>query len=121
MGTFQNPVTGQYSDIDDVVLAASAARTATGNGTSVALGDRGVARLLLDVTAVAGTSPTLDITVETSFDGAAWRSLGTFAQKTAVGTERKSFSGCDRFVRANHTIGGTGGPSFTFSITGEAV
>jgi hypothetical protein len=118
MGTFQNPRTGQFADIDDVELAASAARTATGQGAAVALGDRGTLRLLLDVTAASGT---LDVTVETSFDGATgWRSLGTFAQKTAVASERKSFSGCDRYVRATWTVGGTT-PSFTFSVVGEAV
>jgi hypothetical protein len=121
MATFQNPRTGQFADIDDVELAASAARTATGQGAAVALGDRGTLRLLLDVTAASGTGPTLDVTVETSFDGATgWRSLGTFAQKTAVASERKSFPGCDRYVRATWTVGGTT-PSFTFSVAGEAV
>lgn len=121
MGTFQNPTSGEISNITDVTLAASAARTATGNGSAVALGDLGTVRLLLDVTAASGTTPTLDVTVETSYDGSTgWTSLGTFAQKTAAGTQRKSFSGCDRYVRATWTIGGTT-PSFTFSIAGEAV
>lgn len=121
MSVFQNPTSGEISNITDVSLAASAARTATGSGTAVALGDLGTMRLVFDVTAAAGGTPTLDVTVETSYDGSTgWRSLGTFAQKTAAGTERKSFAGCDRFVRATWTIGGTT-PSFTFSITGEAV
>lgn len=111
---------GEWADTEDVELAPSAARTATGNGSSVEVGDRGVARLLLDVTAASGTSPTLDVTVETSHDGTTWRQVGTFAQKTAAGTERKSFSGLDRFVRATWTLGGTT-PSFTFEISGEAV
>jgi hypothetical protein len=104
----------------DLSLAASAARTTSVAGTAVEVGDAADVRLLLDVTAVAGT-PTLDVTIETSFDGStSWRSLGTFAQKTAVSSERKSFGGCDRFVRANWVIAG-GTPSLTFSITGEAV
>jgi len=121
MGVFQKPLTGEYADIDDVVLAAEAARTATGNGDAVGLGDRGTLRLLLDVTAASGSSPTLDVTVETSYDSVTWRSLGTFAQKIAVGTERKSFVGADRYVRATWTIGAVATPSFTFSIAGEAV
>lgn len=105
----------------DTTLLASAARTATGAGAAVELGDVATLRLLVDVTAASGTSPTLDITIETSYDGStSWRSLGTFAQKTAVATERKSFGGCDRYVRASYVIGGTT-PSLTFSVTGEGV
>lgn len=105
----------------DVTLLSSAARTATGASTANELGDVATLRLLVDVTAVSGTTPTLDITVETSYDGSTnWRSLGTFTQKTTVTTERKSFGGCDRYVRVSYTIGGTT-PSFTFSIAGEGV
>ena len=111
---------GQHADIDQVVLQASATHTVTGNGTGVAVGDRGTLRLLLDVTAVSGTSPSLTVTVETSYDNVTWRSLGAFAAKTAVGTERKSFPGCDRYARVVRTISGTT-PSFTSSVTGEAV
>lgn len=109
---------GQHADIDPVTLHASAARTASGQGPAVAVGDRGVLRLLLDVT--AATAPTsLDVVVETSYDGSTWRSLGAFAQRTAAAqSERKSFSGCDRYARVNYTIVGT---SFTFAVTGEAV
>jgi hypothetical protein len=109
----------------DVTLHASGAETATGNGTGVELGDKGTVRLLLVITAVAGTNPTLDITIETSSDNGvadAWRSMGTFAQQTATTTGVwKTFSGADRYVRSRRTIGGTGSPSFTYSITGEAV
>lgn len=111
---------GRSADTLALSLHDSAARTATGTGSSYELGDRGVLRLLLDVTAASGTSPTLDVAVETSYDGSTWRSVAAFAQKTAAGTERKSFSGCDRFVRITYTIGGTT-PSFTFSVSGEAV
>lgn len=111
---------GRYARTKDVTLFSSAARTETANGSAVEVGDVATVRLLLDVTAVSGT-PTLDVTVETSFDGStSWRSLGAFAQKTAVSSERKSFGGCDRFVRAVATIGG-GTPSLTFSVTGEGV
>lgn len=105
----------------DVTLHASAARTANGTGPVVEVAEYDTLRLLLDVTAAAGTSPTLGVEIQTSFDGTTdWRSLGSFAQKVGVSSERKSFSGADRFVRASYTIGGTS-PSFTFSIAGEAV
>lgn len=105
-----------------VSLAASAARTATAAGTALEIADKGAVRLLLDVTAVTGTNPTLDVTIETSYDGSTgWTSLGTFTQNTAVSSQRKNFSGADRFVRASWVIGGTATPTFTFSIVGEAV
>lgn len=106
--------------IADVSLLASAARTATGQGSAVVLGDKGTLSLVLNVGAASGTTPTLNVTVETRHDsGDAWRSAGTFAQKTAAGSERKSFAGIDREVRVSYTIGGTT-PSFTFGVTGEA-
>lgn len=112
-------VNGRWANTEDTTLAASAARTATGTGTAVELGDRTVGRLLLNVTAASGTGPTLDVTIECSADGVTWYTSGTFAQKTAAGTERKLFM-LDRFVRARWTIAGTT-PSFAFSIAGEAV
>lgn len=117
MGYFKQ--NGEFADTESVSLHPSAARTATSTGSSIELGDRGTLRLLLDVTAASGTTPTLDVTVQTSHDGSTWRSLGTFTQATAISSERKSFSGCDRFVRVSYTIGGTT-PSFTFSVSGEA-
>lgn len=124
-------VNGEYADTEDLgvsdtarALKASGAIAATGSGAGRELGDKGILRLLLAITAVAGTNPTLDVTVETSIDNGvadAWRSIGTFAQKTGVSTERKTFVGADRFVRLSWTIGGTASPSFTFSVTGEAV
>lgn len=112
---------GQWASLDNVTLAGVAARTATVTLDPVEVGDKGTLRLDLDVTAASGTTPTLDGTVQTSKSEAGpWRTLGSFAQATAAGTERKSFSGCDRWARVAFTIGGTT-PSFTASVTGEAV
>lgn len=110
---------GRWANTLAVTLAASAARTANGTGSAIEAGDKAVVRLLLDVTARTGTTPTLDVTIQTSYDGITWRSAGTFTQATATGQQRGSFS-LDRFVRASWTVGGTT-PNFTFSITGEAV
>ena len=117
--SFQNWL-GEACDIDLIDPVPSAARTATGNGGAFALGDRNQLRLTLAVTAASGTAPTLDVTVQHSPDGSTWSTLGTFAQKTGVASERKIFSGCDRFLRCIWTIAGSS-PSFTFSVTGEAV
>jgi hypothetical protein len=113
---------GRLVRTTDVTMHASGAETATGNDAGVEVGAAGTVRLKLDVTAVSGTNPTLDVTVQTSFDNGVtdtWRTLGTFAQKTGVSAERKTFSGCDRWVRTQRTIGGTASPSATYSITGE--
>lgn len=109
---------GRYANVEDLILAPSAARTATGNGAAVELGDRTAVRLTLDVTAASGTGPTLDVTVQTSRDGVTWYEAGTFTQATGAGTQRKVFA-VDRFVRGSWTVGGTT-PSFTFSMLGEA-
>lgn len=122
MGYVKSDGTWVHSE-NTVPAVASAARTASGNsGTSTEAGARHTLRnVLLDVTAASGTGPTLDARVETSRDGTTWYTAGTFGQKTGVSSERKSFSGLDRYIRFAWTIGGTT-PSFTFSITpGELV
>ena len=51
-------------------LLASAARTATGVGSSVpGFGDKTTLRVQLDVTAASGTAPTLNVVVEDTIDG----------------------------------------------------
>ncbi len=111
---------GVFVDSRDVTLHPSAARTATGNGSVVEeTGERRTLSLSLVVTAASGTSPTLDVTVQTSADGSTWYSAGSFAQLTATGSERKTFA-LDRYVRLRWVIGGTT-PSFTFSASGELV
>lgn len=115
-----NDASGRYIDNRAITLSASAAKTATFQSAGVLVGDRGVLRLTLAVTASTGTSPTLDVVVETSADNTNWRSLGAFAQRTIAASERKSFSGADQYVRINATIAGTT-PSLTFSVAGDAV
>lgn len=112
---------GRVARGDSVTLAASAARTATGNGTAFEVGDKTTLRCELNVTAVSGTAPTLVAAVETSANGTSgWTEIAAFSQVTATGTTRKVFTGLDRFVRPKWTIGGTT-PSFTFALTAEMV
>jgi hypothetical protein len=115
-----NKADGQYADTKDVTLQASVTKTATYTGSAVEVGDRGVGRFLLTVSAASGTTPTLDVLIQTSYDNSTWRSVASFTQATSTTTERLSFSGLDRYVRAKATIGGTT-PSFTYSVAGEAV
>jgi hypothetical protein len=109
---------GRFANTLDLVLAGALTATATGTGPTIEVADRGTLRLTLSVTAAGGTTPTLDVTVQTSQDGITWRSLGVFSTQTAVGSLRESFTGADRYVRVSYAIGGTT-PSFTFGVAGD--
>jgi len=81
--------------------------------------------VILKITNV-GTSPTLDVKVQVSDNGADWadlydmtgvaRQLVGFAQINAIGNYALQFSVFTRLVRLYYTIGGTT-PSFTGSAT----
>lgn len=114
-----NTANGRYANTLAVSFGA-ATLTATAASNVIELGDRNSMRLDLVVSAASGTSPTLDIAVQTSPDGTTWTTVASFAQQTAAATVHKLFAPLDRFVRCNNVVGGTS-PSFTFQITGEAV
>lgn len=111
---------GEFIDVDEVTLVGAGARTASGQSEAIEVADRGTPRLTLEVTAKSGTKPSLFVLIETSNDKTTWRQLGAFtALNDATGTERQSFPGADRFVRARWIVSGTN-PSFTFSVSGDA-
>ena len=105
-------------------ILGNGVETATGNGTAFQVGAVGATQKLyaaLHVFAVSGTTPTLDVTVE-SDDASGFASAVTritFVQKTAVGAEWATpIAGAitDDWWRIAFTIGG-GSPSFTFIVT----
>ena len=71
--------------------------------------------LLVNVTAVSGTLPTLDIEVEVSSNQNTWFKVSKFARITATGQYPKEMKSFPRYMRLNYSIGGTD-PSFTFDI-----
>lgn len=99
---------------------ASAARTTTGTSTAFDTGDLISLLAALDITAASGTTPTLDVKLQTSFDGGStWVDVASFAQATnASGDQTKLFSGVGPSCRWSWTIAGTT-PSFTFSIASK--
>lgn len=104
-------------------LQASTTKTATFKSAGVEVGDQAVARCVLVVSAHAGTTPTLDVKIQTSFDDVDANYVdvpnGAFAQVTTTdGTTRKIATGLDRFVRCVATIAGTT-PSYTYAVTAE--
>lgn len=110
------PKIGAHPGVVDT-LVPSAARTASGDtGTLNGWGVPNSARVQLEVTAAAGTSPTLDVVVEDTLDGANWNVVGTFAQKVGTGREVINLSTpfADR-LRVRWTVAGTS-PSFTFAV-----
>lgn len=105
-----------------VTLHASGAQGSSGAGAAVDIGTlRSCAKLLLLVSAASGTLPSLIVSIDTSVDGlSGWRSIGQFDSQTTTASQRRTFAQAERFIRASWTIAGTGGPSFTFAVTGEA-
>lgn len=101
------------------VLHPKSSETATGtttgfdNTASTANG----ASAYLQVTAASGTTPTLDVKVQHSSDGATYVDLLTFTQVTAANAyQRIATTGTvNRYLRVEFTLGGTS-PDFTFHV-----
>jgi hypothetical protein len=118
-----------------LTLAPPAARTASGNGDALdllALSGQapmpGMPPLLVvqcEVTAVAGTTPSVTVTIEDSVDGGVnWNAVIALPAQTAAGRQvaRLGLAAANwpfnpRRVRVRWTITGTT-PSLTFSVKG---
>lgn len=118
---YQPPGAAALARVDAVDLSPASAVAVTGAGNAIEMGGNGILRLRLNVTAASGTIPSLTVSVDTRYDASdSWRTVGSFAAKTAVSAERKVFAGIDRQARISYVVSGTT-PSFTFTCTGEAV
>ncbi len=110
------PKLGAFPGQTDTLVAPAARTTSGDSGTLPGWGVPSQARVQLDVTASAGTSPTLDVVVEDTLDGATWNVVGTFAQRIGVGRQVINLSTpFSDLLRVRWTVGG-GTPSFTFSV-----
>lgn len=99
-------------------VVASAARTVSGASALLpGYGPASTLRAQLNVTAAAGTTPTLNVVLEDSVDGGStWNTIGTFAQRTAAGREVVNVTApFADMLRVSWTVGGTT-PSFTFQV-----
>lgn len=100
-------------------IVASAARTVTGNSGMVNPGEDGETLcLLVNVTAVSGTTPSMTLSVEWSADGVVWavpEAADAFTALTTAVNRVKAFERKAPFYRVVWTISGTT-PSFTFTI-----
>jgi len=102
---------------------ASAAQTASGMSATLAVGAYREMLVAVNVSAVAGTSPTLTLAVDSLGADGVWYTLWTSASITAVGqtiaslgVEAPTNTAFGASVRLRWTIGGTT-PSFTFSAS----
>lgn len=115
-----------------MIVTFDAGAVKTASGTSNGAPDMGAAitvrpaiqnlSVLLDVTGVTGTSPSLTVEVQWSNDGTNFASAATpdtFTAITANGNVVKQFAAKGRFARLNYTVTGTT-PSFTVTATGYA-
>jgi hypothetical protein len=98
---------------------APQAVTATGGGTGLDLGN-GVnsTNAILEVGAVTGTAPTLNVKLQESDDNTTWTDIpnGAFTQVTAA-NQRQAIrvQRSKQYCRAHATVGGTT-PSFTLCV-----
>lgn len=98
-------------------LHTATAVAASGNGSEVSgFGRFSRLRAQLSVTALTGTTPTLDVVIEDTLDGTNWATVATFTQKTAAGSQTVDATGVfsDR-LRVRWTVGGTT-PAATFTV-----
>ncbi len=101
---------------------SSVARTSSSTGTARELGAVVEGKRMyaaLHVLAVTGTSPTLDVIVQSDTTGfGSPTSRITFPQTGVVGAQWGSVDGpvTDDFWRISYTIGGTDTPSFVFAV-----
>ena len=76
------------------------------------------ADIYLDITAVSGTNPTLDITIEDynpKRDN--WHTLATFSTKTGTGKDAGRIAeNIGQGMAISYEIGGTNSPSFTLTV-----
>ena len=109
-----------------VLLDLSSAVTTTTTGTSYKIRGRHddtadasqPFHAVFELTAADGTSPTLDATVETSWDGTTWHTAASMTQLSGAGTKKQVVTAevLGLYVRGTVTLGGTANPSVTGAL-----
>lgn len=104
-----------------IELHASGAESTAGSGTAVDIeAHRNAVELQLEVSAVSGTNPLLTVYLESGpTSSGPWKQHHTVTAN-ATSVQKFAMVGLLQHVRARWTIGGTGSPSFTFKLSGQA-
>ena len=122
-GTILGDLNGQTTNLS--LLGAQQATSTKTQATATDIsGFAGQLKFILDAGAAsAGTTPTLDVTIEDSANGTTdFKTVGTFSQVTdtaslqSLGIETRALR---KYVRAVATIAGTNTPTFAFSVHAE--
>ena len=102
---------------DSNLMFTAAAVTADGNSSVLDIGATPANGVVIEVavTAVSGSSPTMDIVVQESADNSTYKALATFDQITATGRQTRRVQSSKRYLRLNYDIGGSSSPSFTMA------
>jgi len=119
--TIKQPIDVQDHWQESVTLVPSAARTESGNTADIDVGRFTCGEICLDVTAVSGTTPTLDVYIEGK-DQLSGKYKVLFSQTgiNAVSTYWFTITtNAWKYLRVRWVISGTS-PSFTFSVGMEA-
>lgn len=110
---------GEVRNTQEITLHASQAETASGNTGAIDVSNNFEGLLVIDITAVSGTTPTINFFFETqdflSGKYVAIPSVGTIAQQTGVATVAAATTNFGEKVRLRWVIGGTATPTFTFT------
>lgn len=119
-----NPIASITRATTIVLNQASAAQTASGNSANLSVGNLSELAIGVNVTAVSGTSPTLNLYLDViGADGVTYEGIWASAQVTAVGQVTASVGAglatnqaFGSVVVFRWVVGGTT-PSFTFSAS----
>jgi hypothetical protein len=116
------PVDLQYKRKENLGTLHSGTVTASGSSADINVDNFSAAELELKVTAVSGTTPTLDVYIEGKFE--ATGDNKTLASQTGITTTGVWFFTISllvfRYIRIRWVVSGTS-PSFTFTVAGQAI
>lgn len=117
---------GDHMSVLDLIPVSDI--TTTGNGTGVdLLPYAGQVAIVLDAKNIAGSSPTLAISVEDSANNSSFAAISPAVAFTGLTTSTSvqkiviNKNSVRRYIRVVRTIGGTSSPEYYISVKGFAV
>jgi hypothetical protein len=126
--SMQNTVIGKLQKIIENLMAnkylnltllSSSIVTTNGNTADINVGNYKEGIFFLNVTAVSGTSPTLDVSIQSKDPvSGVYFTIANFTQVTDITSQSICITSCmGSIIRVQYKVGGTN-PSFTFSVGG---
>lgn len=105
--------------LGDVAIKSSAAVAGTyASGPIANPGATSNVIAMVHVSAVSGTTKTLDVAIQTSPDNSTWTTVpgGSIAQMSAVGNSMCNAYCTDEYIQVLATVAGTGTPIVTYRV-----